>query len=115
MYCFTKTRRLLKKQEYDYVFEKAKKTTSENFTFLYRDNKIGQARLGLVLSKKIIAKAHDRNRVKRMIRESFRQKADLPALDIIVLAKPTIKHASNATLFDNLELTWNKISLLKEN
>lgn len=113
MYCFTKARRLLKKEDYDRVFQQAKKIASSDFTFLYRENQIGYARVGLALSKKVIAKAHDRNRIKRIIREAFRLKTDLPAVDIIVLAKPAIKHVSHSMLIANLERTWNKISLLK--
>jgi len=114
VHCFTKARRLLKKQDYDHVFKQAKKMSSADFTFLYRNNQIGHARVGLVLSKKTIAKAHDRNRIKRIIREAFRQKTDLPAVDIIVLSKPGIKHTGHATLVANLERIWNKISLLKD-
>ena len=43
------------------------------------------ARLGLVVSKKGTPKAHRRNRVKRIIRETFRLNAgQLPAADIVI-------------------------------
>lgn len=43
------------------------------------------ARLGLVVTKKGTAKANRRNRVKRIIRERFRLKAQgLPGVDIVV-------------------------------
>ncbi len=86
MFVFKKTQRLLKKNEYDHVFEQAKKIVTTEFIILYRENNLGYARLGLALSKKMIAKAHDRNRIKRLIREGFR-KARLPAVDMIFLAR----------------------------
>ena len=50
-----------------------------------------EARLGLVVGKKLLKRAVDRNRVKRIIREQFRQRREsLPACDLIVrlAAKP---------------------------
>ena len=51
----------------------------------------GSARLGLVVGKKLLKKAVDRNRVKRIVRENFRlRRCQLPAYDLVVrlAAKP---------------------------
>lgn len=106
---FDKSRRLLAKHDYDYVFAQAHKVMTPHFIILYRHNEVGHARLGLALSKRMIAKAHDRNRVKRLLRESFRTKQQLPAIDIIVLAKPGVARVENAILVHKLEQAWNKI------
>lgn len=57
-------------------------------------NRLQTARLGLVISKKNVKRAVQRNRIKRQIRERFRQfpqregpELDLSGLDIIVLAR----------------------------
>ncbi len=43
------------------------------------------ARLGLVIGKKLLKRAVDRNRVKRIVREQFRlRRAALPVCDLIV-------------------------------
>ncbi len=81
MYSFTKAQRLLKKKEYNDVFAEAKKIVSSDFIILYKPNHLGHARLGLALSKKHIAKAHDRNRIKRVLRDSFRL-VHLPAVEL---------------------------------
>ena len=50
-----------------------------------RDNGYGRPRLGLAVPKRGTAKAHDRNRLKRVIRELFRtSQQDLPAKDIVI-------------------------------
>ena len=110
MNCFDKTRRLLKKSEYDYVFAEAKKIVNSEFIILYRENKVGHARLGLALSKKMIAKAHDRNRVKRILRETFRTDKHLPSVDIVMLARHGVGKVPNSTISTQLGNAWNKLS-----
>ena len=107
---FDKTRRLLKKNDFDNVFNQAKKIVTPEFIILYRDNVVGHARLGMALSKKRIAKSHDRNRVKRLLRETFRINAQLPAIDIVVLAKPGAGKVQNSMIFTNIGQAWDKLS-----
>ena len=114
MYEFDKTRRLLKKSHYDHVFSKSKKLVSHEFIVFYCDNSVGCSRLGLALSKKMIAKAHDRNRVKRALRETFRINVNLPAIDIIVLARLGTGRINSASLNKLLCGVWNKLSALHE-
>lgn len=111
MFEFDKTHRLIKKSDYDYVFSQAKRISTSELTLLYRDNNVGHARLGLALSKKMIAKSHDRNRVKRLIRETFRLNTNLPSVDIIVLAKRGMDKFSNTKIRDVLSGSWKKISV----
>ncbi|QBR83000.1 ribonuclease P protein component [Legionella israelensis] len=108
MYEFKKSDRLLKKSQYDHVFANAKKIVTSNFIVLYRENTIGHARLGLALSKKAVPKAHDRNRIKRLLREAFR-KTDLPAVDMIFLAKPRVSKVSNSEVLSNLGKIWPQL------
>ena len=56
-----------------------------------RPNTLGHARLGMVIAKRLLSRAVDRNRVRRCVRETFRlQQQDLPACDFVVrlIAKP---------------------------
>jgi len=58
---------------------------------LARPNGLGHARMGLVIGKRILPRAVDRNRVKRCARAGFRQIfAELPACDFVIrlLARP---------------------------
>jgi len=54
-------------------------------------NQVGYPRLGMVIAKRLLARAVDRNRVKRCVRERFREMLPtLPACDFVVrlIAKP---------------------------
>lgn len=109
MFAFKKIRRLLIKKDYDHVFIQAKKIVTSEFIIFFRENNLGYARLGLALSKKMIAKAHDRNRIKRLIRENFR-KTKLPAVDIIFLARHGVAKQFNSNINTRLSKSWEKLS-----
>ena len=110
MFSFKKTQRLLQKSEYDHVFEHAKKVVTTDFVLLSRENNLGYPRLGLALSKKMIAKSHDRNRIKRLLREAFRQ-TQLPAIDIVFLARTGVAKQTHLVINTNLDKTWEKLNL----
>ena len=58
-------------------------------------NHLGFARLGIVVGKRVMSRAVDRNRAKRLIREVFRHEAqNLGSLDIVIRVKmnPFIKN-----------------------
>ena len=84
--------------------------TSE-FIVLHQKNTLKTARLGLAISKKALPKAHQRNRIKRLLRESFRKQA-LPPVDLVFLAKQGIAKKGNAVLFEKLSLIWDKLAEL---
>lgn len=109
MFSFKKTQRLLNKSDYDHVFNQAKKIVTTDFILLTRENNLGYARLGLALSKKMIAKAHDRNRIKRLLRECFRQ-TQLPAVDIIFLARSGVAKQEKMSINSRLNQTWEKLT-----
>lgn len=74
----------------------------------------GEARLGLAVSRKVSKRAVARNRIKRIVRESFRlHRAGLPALDVLVIARPIAAGAENAALHADLDIAWQKLQALK--
>lgn len=79
------------------------------FTVLYKNNSSQEARLGLAIRKKNCPGAVKRNRLKRIVRESFRtHREQLQGLDVVVLNQPQAAAACNKTLFDSLHRHWQR-------
>lgn len=110
--CFSKQVRLLKADEFSRVFKKPIRSSDRYLTILaVVSEKATNARLGLAISKKNAKRAVDRNRIKRIIRESFRlNQQTLPAIDLVVMAKPASKSAENEQIFHSLEQHWKQLA-----
>ena len=107
---FARHNRLLDAASFNRVFQKASRSADDWFTVLSRRNNLELARLGLAISKKNCSRASGRNRLKRIVRESFRQhQDDLSGLDIVVMNKPPAARAANKQLFASLEAHWQRI------
>ena len=107
---FGKRARLLSKADYSYVFAKPIRSADRFFTVLVRPNKFTHARLGLAVSRKTAKSAVVRNRIKRTIRESFRQQEILQHIDIVVISKPNLVQANNPDLRLSLQNHWQKLN-----
>jgi ribonuclease P protein component len=106
---FQKANRLLDAAAFARVFKKATRSRDKFFTVLARDSKDDVARLGLAISKKHCRKATARNRIKRVIRESFRQhQLQLAGLDIVVINQPAAALADSGAMNDSLEQHWQR-------
>ena len=78
---------------------------------MVRPNDLSHARIGLSISAKAVGNAVSRNRIKRVIRESFRlHQKQLPNIDIVVNARAPARTAPNLQLTHSLELLWAKLA-----
>ena len=86
---FPKTARLLSPKDYKPVFDNSRyKVSTKQFLLLATASQARRPRLGLVIAKKHVSKAVQRNRLKRVLRESFRlRQSEIPLIDIVVLAR----------------------------
>ena len=108
---FPKTARLLTAAQYSRVFARAKAFRDPLFILLTRTNDEDLARLGLVIAKKKVKLSVQRNRIKRVMRESFRQEREkLPSLDIILIAGRGMDRADNGALNKAFKRQWRKMS-----
>lgn len=110
-HAFTKSMRLLNSKDFQTVFDDAPlRTSHQHFLFLARINSLDCPRLGLVIAKKHIRHAVDRNRMKRLIRETFRAKQQqLTGIDVIVLARKGMNDVTNAVLIEHLNGQWDRL------
>ena len=73
-----------------------------------------QHRLGMAVSKKACAKAVGRNRIKRVVRESFRNRmlgtTEDNSLDIVILPTALAAKKSNKILDESLSIHWQKLT-----
>jgi ribonuclease P protein component len=80
------------------------------FHVRYRGNELGQARLGLAISKRVSKRAVERNRIKRLLRESFRRiRHELPAVDLMVMAREQAAGVTGADLLVEIDMLWKKL------
>jgi len=93
------------------VFEDTRfRASKPTLLVLAQPNDLPNARLGLVIAKKHVKKAVQRNQVKRIIRESFRQhQAELEGLDIVVLARAGLAKVEPQTVRAMLDEFWVRL------
>ena len=80
--------------------------TRRHFTLFVRPNGGTQARVGIIASKRVAARAVDRNRAKRLVREAFRKvRHRLGGLDVVVRLRrcPAKTHEAAAEINRLLE------------
>jgi len=109
-----KSARLLTSREFQQVSSAGRRSTSRYFILLTREMPAGATRLGITVSRKV-GHAVERNRVKRLIRETFRLRRPLlkPGLECVIIAKPVAGQALNAELNLNLRELLARHEILK--
>lgn len=108
---FTPSHRLLKPVEFKRVFDNTElRSSSPQLLLLASSNTQNHARIGFVLAKKQIKRAVDRNRIKRIVRESFRHNQhDLAAIDFVILGRSGLVELDNSQLRAMIDILWFKL------
>ncbi len=80
-----KTSKLIKTDEFSSVFNFRKRIAAKFLAIHYQPNALKQARLGLVVGKKVAKLAVHRNYMRRVLRELFRtQQHEIHQLDLVI-------------------------------
>jgi ribonuclease P protein component len=108
---FTSQQKLTKAIEFKRVFRKPVVSSDACFKVLARVGQENNARLGMAVSRQIDKKAVGRNRIKRVIRESFRQRFSGHGVrvDIVVLPRREAASIANKDLFRSLLSHWSRL------
>jgi ribonuclease P protein component len=84
------------------------------FVIQYAANDKNSARLGMAVSTRAAGQSVNRNRLRRLIRESFRMhREELPAVDVLVTARAGSAKATNMEVFASLARAWQAIGAVR--
>ena len=94
---YARIRRIVKTDEFSSVFRLRPVFRTAHFVLYARPNKSGHARLGVVVAKRLAARAVTRNMIKRLVREMFRKSAWVSSDFIIRLNAPVMRRDQGAS------------------
>ncbi|MEI4259800.1 MAG: ribonuclease P protein component [Candidatus Dasytiphilus stammeri] len=113
-YKFPKRLRLDNDKKFRDVFQNSKSILITDIMILYRRNFLEYPRMGICISKKVIKSAHERNRIKRLIRESFRLHQNyLKSIDFIVIIKKSLINKNNHSILNILKILWTNFRIME--
>ena len=111
-FSFPKEARLLKRAEFLRVYEQGTRFEGRFMTVFILPNSLARHRAGITATKKAIGKAHDRNRAKRLLRESFRLSA--VELGEICISYDWVLNARRRILNEKLEKPLAELKQIAE-
>jgi ribonuclease P protein component len=111
-FSFPKEARLLKRAEFLRVYEAGTRIEGRFMTVFIFPNDLGIQRAGITATKKAIGKAHDRNRAKRLLRETFRLSCS--ELNRIPVKYDWVLNARRSILKVKLEKPLEEFKLIAE-
>ncbi|GAB3395623.1 ribonuclease P protein component [Azotobacter armeniacus] len=109
---FGREKRLLIPRQFKAVFDSpTAKVPGKHVLLLARPNDLEHPRLGLVIGKKSVKLSVGRNRLKRLIRDSFRLNQDsLAGWDIVVVARKGLGELENAEVTQQFGKLWKRLA-----
>jgi ribonuclease P protein component len=102
---------MLRPADFQRAYSTGRRFNSEFFTANVIANSLPHPRLGLSVAARMIATAVARNRIKRQVRDSFRQAQHaLPAVDCVIGVRHAARTASAAQLRAELTELWSRVA-----
>ena len=92
------------------MFAEPVRSSDRFFTVLARPTGRPAARLGLTVARRAAKRAVDRNKLKRLARESFRHQSSLPPWDFVVLARAGADRAERHLLRASLDRHFEQLT-----
>ena len=109
-YRFPRACRLTTASAFKHVFDNAFKSSDGYVSILAKANGSDCPRLGLAISKRNIRLASGRNRLKRVVRETFRlYQHELSGVDFVIMARAGALQADHETISRSLRKHWARL------
>lgn len=111
---FYNDKKLSEKSQFDAVFANKKANNGRYLKVFWCHNTLDSPRIGISIAKRNVNKAVKRNKLRRIIKESFRLNYEkLPAVDMIFVIKKQASIDSVALFFDELNKKWSQFAIQK--
>jgi ribonuclease P protein component len=112
---FSRKNRLTSPSDFRFVFEKPRRLPYKCLLLLARPNLSVLAKLGIIIAKQDVKRAVDRNQLRRIIRESFRQHQEaLQGLDLVVRIRspcqPPHTKADKKAFRNDVDYLWQLLA-----
>jgi ribonuclease P protein component len=102
--------RLRRKGDFDAAYARGRRMSDGIFSVTVKVNDAGGPRLGMAVAVKVAGSSVARNRLRRIIRESFRlHQRELPAVDLVVSARTPSRTATAEALRASLAALWKRV------
>lgn len=109
-FSFPRSARLLTGAEYSCVFKKNQRFSDRFWTILVRQEATQPSKLGLAIAKKRAKRAVDRNKIKRIARESYRHhRVNMDGLQLVVMNRDAAATEPVAGLRRSMDSLCRKI------
>lgn len=103
--------RLRSKLQFDALYASGRRIDDRFFGLRIKPNGLAHPRIGLAVAIKTAGSAVARNRLRRLIRESFRlAQHELPAVDVVVAVKFPATTAPASSLRASLATLWQRVA-----
>ncbi|NBW88406.1 MAG: ribonuclease P protein component [Gammaproteobacteria bacterium] len=104
-------RRVRRKADFDATYKEGRRYGDALLSMTVRPNSHGGPRIGLAIAARTVGNAVARNRLRRIIRESFRlAQHRLPSADIIVGARAGVRDAESVRIRASLDALFAKLA-----
>ncbi|MGP1541402.1 ribonuclease P protein component [Peptostreptococcus stomatis] len=113
---FNNTDGIKKDSDFRKVYQRGKSLADRNLVIYTMKNKSDKSRIGISISKKV-GKAHERNRIRRCIKEAYRLNIDdkvLGGYDLVFIARINAADKDYKELEKSLKYICKKANIIKK-
>lgn len=113
---FNNTYGIKKDSDFRKVYQRGKSLADRNLVIYTMKNKFDKSRIGISISKKV-GKAHERNRIRRCIKEAYRLNIDdkvLGGYDLVFIARINAADKDYRELEKSLKYICKKANIIKK-